>query len=198
MSPLSQKRGEGDPVILYSLEKILPLFVLAVIISLRCLYKRQTLAIYHLSVVTSISEGKQEADCKCLNWSPTNPYLRKCKQEASCKCLAWNPPISCLSCTLTIVHFPIINCRHLLYSVRKLFHESESLEILLKHRLLGPSPGVSDSVGVKWGKLAFLTNSQGLRCCWGPGAHLEKLHSIGIAIGLYLTSSKLSHAFALN
>ena len=111
---------------------------------------------------------------------------------------AWSPPIYWLNCTLTTVHFPIINYRPLLYSVRKLFHESESLEILLKHRLLGPSHGVSDSVGVKWGKLALLTNSWGLRCCWWPGTHLEKLHSIRIAIGLYLTSSKISHAFALN
>ena len=41
-------------------------------------YKRQTLAIYPLSVVTFISEGKQEADCKCLNWSPLISCLKKC------------------------------------------------------------------------------------------------------------------------
>ena len=34
-------------------------------------------------------------------------------------------------------------------SVLKLFHELESLEGLLKHRLLGPSPRTSDSVCVK-------------------------------------------------
>ena len=28
------------------------------------------MTIYPVSVVTFISEGKQEADCTCLNWSP--------------------------------------------------------------------------------------------------------------------------------
>ena len=60
-------------------------------------YKRQTLAIYLVSVVASISEGKQEADCKCLNWSPPIFCLRKCKQEASRKCLTWSPSISYIS-----------------------------------------------------------------------------------------------------
>ena len=68
--------------------------------------------IYPVSVVTYILEGKQEADCKCLTWSPPISCLRKCKQKASgnyparsphfscqkickqvasCKCLAWTP-----------------------------------------------------------------------------------------------------------
>ena len=45
-------------------------------------YKRQTLAIYPLSVTTSILEGKQEAECKCRNWSPPISYLRKYKGKA--------------------------------------------------------------------------------------------------------------------
>ena len=67
--------------------------------------------------VPSISQSKQEADCKCLTWGPPNSCLRKCKQasskclawsplvscpmkckqEASCKCLAWSPPKACLN-----------------------------------------------------------------------------------------------------
>lgn len=31
--------------------------------------------------------GKQEADCRCLQWSPPISCLRNCKQEASCKCV---------------------------------------------------------------------------------------------------------------
>ena len=42
-------------------------------------YKRPRLAIYAVSVVTSILEGKQEAGCKFLNWSPPISCLRKCK-----------------------------------------------------------------------------------------------------------------------
>ena len=42
------------------------------------IFTRQTLAIYPLSVVTSISESKQKADCKFLNWSPSIACLRKC------------------------------------------------------------------------------------------------------------------------
>ena len=32
-------------------------------------YKRKTLAIYPVSVVISVLEGKQEADYKCFTWS---------------------------------------------------------------------------------------------------------------------------------
>ena len=76
-------KGEGvDPLILYSI-RVLPLFVLAMIvtlttamtITLRCLQEKN-LAIY--SVCASISEGKQETDCKCLNWSPSISCLRTC------------------------------------------------------------------------------------------------------------------------
>ena len=42
------------------------------------------MTIYPVSVVTFILEGKQEADCTCLNWSPhilpqkmLHPYGRK-------------------------------------------------------------------------------------------------------------------------
>ena len=56
--------------------------------------KWQSLAVYTVSV-PSISESKQEADCKCLTWSPPISCLRKCKQEASSKCLAWSPLVSC-------------------------------------------------------------------------------------------------------
>ena len=49
-------------VILYS--EFLPLFILATII--RGVYKRQGLAIYPISVATSVSKSKQGADCKFL------------------------------------------------------------------------------------------------------------------------------------
>ena len=66
VSPLSQKGGSRDPLILYSNRvKDLPLFVLAMTITLG-VYKRHTMAIYPVSAVISISEGKQEADGKCL------------------------------------------------------------------------------------------------------------------------------------
>ena len=42
-------------------------------------YKRQRLAFYPVSVVTSILESKQEADCKFFNCSPSVSCLRKCK-----------------------------------------------------------------------------------------------------------------------
>ena len=54
-------------LILYS-QRFLPLFVLAMIIPLRCLQETKT--IYPVSVVTSILESKQEAGCKFLSWSP--------------------------------------------------------------------------------------------------------------------------------
>ena len=60
-------------------------FVLAVTITLNTastitlsVYKRETLAIYPVAIVTSTWEGKQETDCKCLNWSPFVSGLRKC------------------------------------------------------------------------------------------------------------------------
>ena len=37
---------------------------------LKLFTRGKKLAVYPVSVVTSVSEGKQEADCKCLNWSP--------------------------------------------------------------------------------------------------------------------------------
>ena len=43
------------------------------------------------SVVPSISESKQEAECKFLTWSPLISCLRQCKQEASFKGQAWSP-----------------------------------------------------------------------------------------------------------
>ena len=50
------------------------------------IYKRQILAIYSASVVTSILESKQEAGYKYLTWGPPISCFRKCKQESSCKC----------------------------------------------------------------------------------------------------------------
>ena len=61
--------------------KILPLCVPAMIIPLRC-SQRQRLAIYPVSAVSSISEGKQQTGCKLLSWSPPVPYFRKRKVEA--------------------------------------------------------------------------------------------------------------------
>ena len=82
--PLSQKRGEGDPLILYS-NRVLCFFVLTMTITLTSAmtitwrgYKRQGLAIYPVSVVTSILESKKETDCPCLSWSPPISCLRKC------------------------------------------------------------------------------------------------------------------------
>ena len=54
-------------------------------------HRRQSLAIYPVSVVNSISESKQEAGCKYLTWNPPITRFNKCIQEASCKCPAWRP-----------------------------------------------------------------------------------------------------------
>ena len=92
------KRGESrDPLIFYS-NRVLLLFFLAMTITFRCSQETNTDYLpCFCCVVNSILEGKQKADCKCLNWSPSNSYLRKCKQEASCKCLTWSPSLSCSS-----------------------------------------------------------------------------------------------------
>ena len=37
---------------------------------LKLFTRGKKLAVYSVSVVTSVSEGKHEADCKCLNCSP--------------------------------------------------------------------------------------------------------------------------------
>ena len=55
-----------------------------------------SLAIYPVSIVISISKCKWEADCKHLTWSPPTSCLRKHNQEAGYKCLNWSPSISCL------------------------------------------------------------------------------------------------------
>ena len=102
------------------------------------IYKIQTLAVYPASVVTSISEGKQEADCKYaltgahLSFSPRNANSfkypawslllhapMKCKQQASCKCLTCSPSISYSNTSLlTSYYFPHARCpSHLVSSV---------------------------------------------------------------------------------
>ena len=61
-----------------------PLFIFAIIIPLRCLQEACThslMTIYPVSIVTFISESKQEAGCKFLNWSPPISSLRKFKEE---------------------------------------------------------------------------------------------------------------------
>ena len=72
-------------LILYSDQVFSPLFIFAIIIPLRCLQetcKHSLMAIYPVSVVTSISESKQGAGCKFLNWSPPiSSCLRKYKEE---------------------------------------------------------------------------------------------------------------------
>ena len=73
--------------------------ILAMIISLRRLQETKTghLPSLSVSVVTSILEGKQEADCKLQNWSPPISCLRNCKRRlADCKCLTWSPFVSYL------------------------------------------------------------------------------------------------------
>lgn len=46
------------------------------------------------------------------------------------------------------------------------FREAESSGELLKYRLLGPTPTVSDSTGLEWGlEFAFPIGSQGCWCC---------------------------------
>ena len=74
-APLSQMAENGDPLILYS-NKVLSLFVLTITITLRSLQEAK-LAIYSVSVVTSSSEGKQESDCKYLNWISTHLFSQE-------------------------------------------------------------------------------------------------------------------------
>ena len=58
------------------------------------IHRRQSLAIYPVSIVNSVSESKQEAGCKFLTWNPAITRFNKCIQEASCKCPAWSPSFS--------------------------------------------------------------------------------------------------------
>ena len=84
VSPFPKKTESRDALILYSI-RLLTVFVLAMtitltiamIITLRCLQETNT-GYYPVSAVSSISEGKREADCKCLNLSPSIFCLRKC------------------------------------------------------------------------------------------------------------------------
>ena len=84
ISLVPKKTESRDALILYSI-RLLPVFVLAMtialtiamIITLRCLQETNT-GYYPVSAVSSISEGKREADCKCLNLSPSIFCLRKC------------------------------------------------------------------------------------------------------------------------
>ena len=79
-----KREGSGGPLILY-LNRVLPLFVLAMTITLiivmtitlKCLQETNT-GYLPCSVVTFISDGNQEAACKCLNWSPPVSCLKKC------------------------------------------------------------------------------------------------------------------------
>ena len=59
----------GDPLILYS-NKVL----------LRTLQEAK-LAIYSVSVFTPSSEGKQESDCKYLNWISTHLFSHEMQTE---------------------------------------------------------------------------------------------------------------------
>lgn len=58
---LVPKGRSGHPLILYSKQGFAPLCP-CITITLRC-FKRQTLAIYPVSVVIAIVESKQEASC---------------------------------------------------------------------------------------------------------------------------------------
>ena len=81
VSPLSQRGGSRDPLVLHSnstpLLTMTITLTIAVTINLRCLQEINT-AYLPCFCVTSILEGKQEADCKCLNWNPPISCLKKC------------------------------------------------------------------------------------------------------------------------
>ena len=62
----------------YNLLVIVKVIVLAMIIYLRYLQETKTGSV---SIVTSILESKQEADCKFFSWSASVSCLRKCKQK---------------------------------------------------------------------------------------------------------------------
>ena len=66
----------GRELLIPHSDKVLPPFVLAMIISLRCLQRTKT--IYTALVVTSISEGKQETDCKFLNSVQFSSVAQSC------------------------------------------------------------------------------------------------------------------------
>ena len=66
----------GRELLIPHSDKVLPPFVLAMIISLRCLQRTKT--IYPALVVTSISEGKQETDCKFLNSVQFSSVAQSC------------------------------------------------------------------------------------------------------------------------
>lgn len=69
--------------------------------------------------------------------------------------------------------------------VPKLEHASESAESLLKHTLQGPSPRVSDSGSLGWGRdweFAFLRSSQVELLRIIQGQHLENLQPVDQAL----------------
>lgn len=69
--------------------------------------------------------------------------------------------------------------------VPKLERASESAESLLKHTLLGPSPRVSDSGSLGWGRdweVAFLRSSQVELMLIVQGQHFENLQPIDQAL----------------
>ena len=83
VSPLSQKRWEQrslDHLLKQSFAYLCPSRDSYLDNShdyyLQCLQEKHWL--FTVPVVTSISEGKQGADCKCLNWSPPISCLKKC------------------------------------------------------------------------------------------------------------------------
>lgn len=60
--PCAKRGRKGDPTMLYS-QRILQLLALTMTITLRCLQETNTDYLSRI-IVTSISEGKLEADCK--------------------------------------------------------------------------------------------------------------------------------------
>ena len=79
VSLIPRERG-GRPLKPFLKEGFAPSLSLPLLL-LYGIYKRQILAIYSASVVTSILESKQEANYKFLNWSSSISCPRKCNRR---------------------------------------------------------------------------------------------------------------------
>ena len=74
---LVPKRGKSEDLLIHYLNRILPLFVLAMTLTLRYLQETKTgylpcfCCYFHF-------RGQIEGCCKCFNWSPSTSCLKKC------------------------------------------------------------------------------------------------------------------------
>ena len=104
VSPLSQKREKGDPLIIY-IDRVLPLFVLAMTIPLRCWQDSNTGYLpccynFHFSGV-----NRRPAVNASIGAHLSLVSENAGRRLAGCKCLTWSPSISCISTSAMVVTY---------------------------------------------------------------------------------------------